>query len=355
MRKDPAIENRAVVWWLRVVAAFVVATLVVGGATRITDSGLSIVEWEPLLGVLPPLSHDAWIAAFEAYRQIPEYQIVNRGMSLEAFQFIYWWEWTHRLIARTIGLVFVVPLGVFWIRGMLPGWFKPWALLLLALGGLQGAIGWWMVSSGLAGSDRVDVSPYRLAIHLTLACIILALTVALSVRVAGRARVDRAPRGLVVAAAVLPFAILIQIALGGLVAGIDAGYASNTWPLMLGALVPDGLLALSPAWLNVFENPITVQFNHRMFAYAVVALVLWQLFAAARARVGRVGALALAAVVLLQTILGIALVVLEVPPVTAGVHQSMAAVFLWIAVWQATRLAAAPAPAADASFATRTA
>jgi cytochrome c oxidase assembly protein subunit 15 len=343
------IDNGAVVWWLRIVAAFVVATLIVGGATRITDSGLSIVEWAPIVGVIPPLTDAAWQAALEAYRQIPEYQLVNRGMSMGEFQFIYWWEWAHRALARTIGLVFVVPFAVFWLRGMLPGWFKPWGLLLLALGGLQGFVGWWMVSSGL--SDRVDVSQYRLATHLCLACVILMLTVALSVRLAGTAgRAAFAPRAVRVGALLLPLLLLVQVGLGALVAGIDAGLASDTWPLMMGEVVPPGLLALEPAWLNFFENPLTVQFTHRLTGYVVVAFALWHIVSAWRAGAERGTAAALLVLLSAQVVSGVGVVVWQVPATLAAVHQAVAAVTLWVAVAHAMHIAGpvrvgAPLPA----------
>lgn len=337
-------ENAAVVWWLRVVSLFVIATLVVGGATRLTDSGLSITEWEPLLGVIPPLTTEAWEAALELYRQIPEYQLINRGMSLGEFQSIYLWEWAHRLVARSIGLVFLLPFLVFWLRGRLPGWFKPWGVALLGLGGLQGVVGWWMVTSGL--TERVDVSQYRLAVHMTLACIILALTVWLAERLAGRGGTVAAPRGTRLVALAMPFLILAQIALGALVAGLDAGLASDTWPLMGGKLVPDGLALLTPGWLNAFENPLTVQFDHRMAGYlvAAAALVNWAL--ARRSGAGERGAGLLLALVLVQVGIGILVVVARVPLPLALLHQVTAAALLWIAVARATRLRAAPEPAA---------
>jgi len=338
------ITNPAIVWWLRIVAAMVVATLLVGGATRITDSGLSITEWAPILGVVPPMSEAAWLAALEAYRQIPEYQLVNRGMSMEAFQVIYWWEWGHRMIARAIGLVFVLPLVFFWVRGMLPAWFKPWAIVLLALGGLQGFVGWWMVSSGLV--DRVDVSQYRLAVHLLLACFILALTDWLSVRLSGRAGAVEAPPAVRLGAVLLAVALFVQIGLGALVAGIDAGLASDSWPLMAGALVPDGLAALSPAWLNAFENPLTVQFNHRVAGYLVVAIAAAHAATALRSGAGHRGAIALLVLVLTQAISGILVVVWQVPPLLAGTHQVTAALTLWVAVAHASLLLRAPSPAA---------
>jgi len=336
--------TEAIVWWLRVVATFVVATLVVGGATRITDSGLSITEWAPILGVIPPLSEAAWQDALAAYRQIPEYQLVNRGMSLDEFKVIYWWEWGHRMVARAIGLVFVLPLLWFWVRGRLPGWFKPWALILLALGGLQGFIGWWMVSSGLV--DRVDVSQYRLAVHLLMACLILSLTVWLSVRLSQTGGEIDAPRPVRAGAVLLAGTLFAQIGLGALVAGIDAGLASDSWPLMVGAIVPEGLWTLSPAWLNAFENPLTVQFNHRLAGYIVVGIALWHAWSAMRARAGRWGAAVLLALVVGQALSGIGVVVYHVPPMLAGLHQATAAITLWVAIGHATRLAGRTAPIA---------
>lgn len=340
-------ENRAVVWWLRVVAAAVVGTLIVGGATRITDSGLSITEWAPLLGVIPPLTDAGWEAALEAYRQIPEYQLINRGMSIAEFQWIYWWEWAHRLLARTIGLIFFVPFVWFWVRGQLPGWFKPWGVALLLLGGLQGAVGWWMVSSGLV--DRVDVSQYRLATHLLLACFILALTVWLSVRLAGRRGAQPVRRWVGWTAGLMAVAVFVQIGLGALVAGIDAGLASDTWPLMMGAFVPPGLDALAPAWLNSFENPLAVQFNHRMAGYAVLALALVHAALAWRAGEVRGPASAIALLTVAQMLIGIAVVVWRVPAPLAVLHQATAAVLLWLCVDHAARVRAAGAEARSAA------
>ncbi|MEM6761369.1 MAG: COX15/CtaA family protein [Pseudomonadota bacterium] len=336
-------SNTLPVWWLRVVAVFVVLTLAVGGATRLTDSGLSITQWEPILGVVPPLSEAAWQEALALYRQIPEYQLINKGMSLSEFQVIYLWEWGHRLVARTIGLVFVLHFAFFLVRRQLPGWFKPWGVLLLGLGGLQGFIGWWMVKSGL--TERVDVSQYRLAVHLTLACIILALTVWLSERLGGRAGTVAAPALVRMTAIALPFAILAQIALGALVAGIDAGLASDTWPLMFGEVIPPYMASMQPLWINWFENPLAVQFNHRVGGYLVLLLVAVHAAAAHRARIGGPVPAILLALVFAQAASGVAVVMLHVPPVLAGTHQVMAAVMLWVAVVHAARLAPTPARA----------
>ncbi|UOM33330.1 COX15/CtaA family protein [Acuticoccus sp. I52.16.1] len=331
-------SHASIVWWLRIVAAFVIATLVVGGGTRLTDSGLSITQWQPLVGVIPPLTEAGWREAFALYQQIPEYELVNHGMTLGEFQSIYFWEWAHRLVARSIGLVFAIPLAFFWARGMLPGWFKPWGLGLLALGGLQGAVGWWMVTSGL--TERVDVSQYRLAVHMTLACVILALAVWLSVRLAGRARCSPVAPGVATLSRLMPFLILGQISLGALVAGLDAGLASDEWPTMAGALIPEGLGLMDPWWINMFENPLTVQFDHRLMGYLVLVVALALAFVArgggAAGRTSR-----LAGLVLVQVAIGIATVVWHVPLPLALTHQFVAAVLLWLSVDNATRVVAA--------------
>ena len=267
-RAKTAANRRMIRGWLAVVSLAILALVLVGGATRLTDSGLSITEWKPIHGVIPPLSEVDWQAELELYRQIPEYQQINKGMSLPEFKVIYWWEWAHRLLARGVGVLFALPLAYFWLSGRLESGLKLPLLGILALGGLQGFIGWWMVASGLV--DRVDVSQYRLATHLTLAAVIFAAILWVS-RGLARYSGDRTPApSSSRTAGILVLMILVQIYLGGLVAGLDAGLAYNSWPLMDGALVPNGLLATTPAWLNLFENAKTVQFDHRMFGY-----VLW--------------------------------------------------------------------------------
>ncbi|RAH99545.1 heme A synthase [Acuticoccus sediminis] len=338
----PVRSHASIVWWLRIVAAFVIATLVVGGGTRLTDSGLSITLWQPIVGVIPPLTDSAWNEAFALYQKIPEYALVNHGMTLAEFKEIFFWEWAHRLVARSIGLVFAIPLAFFWIRGMLPGWFKPWAIGLLALGGLQGAVGWWMVTSGL--TERVDVSQYRLAIHMTLACVILSLAVWLSVRLGGKARRTVVPGGVAAVSKVLPFLVLAQIFLGALVAGLDAGLASDEWPTMAGALIPDGLGLMHPWWINAFENPLTVQFDHRVAGY-ILWIVTLGLALAARRTGAAARTTALAAIVTVQAAIGITVVLLHVPVHLALTHQFVAAILLWVAVDNAARVAAAAAPA----------
>ncbi len=338
----PAVLHRrgenAVRAWLWTVAALIIVMVVVGGATRLTQSGLSITEWKPIHGVIPPLNAAEWQEEFEKYKQIPEYQQINKGMSLSDFQYIFWWEWSHRLLGRVIGVVFLVPFIAFAAAGYIRRDMLPRIGALFVLGGLQGAVGWWMVASGLV--ERTDVSQYRLATHLTLACFILAATVwiAESFR-STRSRLAEA-HGLVVGTRVLVFALLAQIFLGGLVAGLDAGYVYNTWPLMEGKLIPDGLLFQSPWWVNFFENHLTVQFVHRMGAYAVLAIALVHAFQARcdalDPGVERRAAI-VAGLVLLQAALGIATLLTVVDLHLALTHQFLAAVVLTVATVHARR------------------
>ncbi len=221
--------------WLYVVAAMIVAMVVVGGATRLTESGLSITEWKPVTGVLPPLSEAQWQAEFDKYKTIPQYEILNKGMGLESFKTIFWWEWAHRLLGRVIGFVFLLPFLYFAMRGLIRGALLGKCLVLFLLGGMQGAIGWWMVASGL--TERTSVSQYRLAVHLTMACIILAAVVYVG-RSLTAARLQALPPALRAGAFALVGLVVLQIFAGGVVAGLDAGMSFNTCPLMDGALIP---------------------------------------------------------------------------------------------------------------------
>lgn len=325
--------------WLYVVLLVLFALVVVGGATRLTESGLSITEWKPVMGVLPPLTEEAWEVELEKYRQIPEYQLINKGMSMDDFKTIYWWEWGHRLLARGVGLVFALPLAFFWLSGRLEGHLKPKLVALLALGGLQGAIGWWMVASGLV--DRTDVSQYRLATHLTLACVIFAATMVVA---RGLAPHTAAPSkdGTRTFALVLMLLVLVQIYLGGLVAGLNAGLAYNTWPLMDGAIVPDGLFIQRPWWINFFENAKTVQFVHRVGGYVLFAAALWHMIQARREEPGTTHArraLVLLHLMLVQAAIGVTTLLLEVQIGWALLHQAFALVVLGFAAahWRGTR------------------
>ena len=328
-------HRRAIRLWLYCVAALVVVMVVVGGATRLTDSGLSIVEWRPVTGTLPPLSHADWMSEFDKYKTSSEYEIVNKGMTLDEFKRIYWWEWGHRFLGRIIGLAFALPLAVFWFLGALrPGY--PLKLAgVLALGGLQGAIGWYMVKSGLV--DRVDVSQYRLALHLTVAFLILALVVWIAFDLGVPEHESAANK---VKLKTLPLlivgAIFLQVVLGAFVASLKGGLVYNTWPTMGGTLFPYDLMAIDPWWHNPFENPVMAQFNHRLIAYLVVVLVsveAWRTFASQKAtQEACVSAGWLLAGVLGQAALGI-WTLLEAVPLSLGIaHQSCAAILLIIAM-----------------------
>jgi heme a synthase len=331
--RDVAANRRLIRFWLYGVMLVLFALVLVGGATRLTDSGLSITEWKPIHGVIPPLSEAQWQEELEKYRQIPEYQQVNKGMSLAEFKVIYWWEWAHRLLARGVGVVFAVPLFVFWAMGRIEPHLKPKLLGLLALGGLQGFIGWWMVSSGL--TERTDVSQYRLATHLTIAALIFAGLMAvargLAPHSAGPAA-NATRRG----AGWIALIVLAQIYLGGLVAGLDAGLTYATWPLMDDSIIPSGLFDLSPWWINLFENPLTVQFVHRGMAYLLFAVVIihalrtWTREGGDSTHAHR--ALVLVALVTMQAIIGISTLLMLVPLHMALMHQGMGFILLGFAV-----------------------
>ncbi|MEX6505647.1 COX15/CtaA family protein [Jiella sp. M17.18] len=320
----PASRGRsAVKIWLYAVALFIFALVLVGGATRLTESGLSITEWKPIHGVIPPLTTAEWQEEFARYRQIPQYKEMNEGMTLSGFKSIFWWEWTHRLLARGVGFVFAIPLLFFWLTGRLEPFLKPRLLGILALGGLQGAIGWWMVASGL--SVRTEVSQYRLATHLTLACIIFTATLWVA-RGLARPRTEAPPsRGSAYVGGLIVLLALVQIYMGGLVAGLRAGYTFNTWPLMDGQIVPDGLLVMHPAWRNFFENVMTVQFMHRCGAYLLFIVTGLHAVAAYVQAPGTRharGALILFLVVTAQACIGISTLLLAVPLDLALLHQA---------------------------------
>jgi cytochrome c oxidase assembly protein subunit 15 len=327
--------------WLWIMAALVVLMVLVGGATRLTDSGLSITEWRPVTGILPPLTQVQWLAEFEKYRQIPQYELINKGMNLEAFKTIYWWEWGHRFLGRLIGFAFFIPLVWFTLRGYVErglGW-RLWGLL--ALGGLQGAIGWLMVASGLK-PGMIAVAPVKLTLHLTLACVILAalIWVAVSLKPRTLSGHDRRLAGPALLLAVL---VLVQIALGALVAGNDAGLVYNTWPLMDGYLVPpaDRLFFREPWVENFVDSHILVQFNHRIGAYLLLAVALWHAVAAHRMAPGSAAARrarVIAGLVVVQAGLGIATLLLAVPLWAGLAHQGLAVVLLAMAFVHARAL-----------------
>jgi len=340
-KSAPTSPYRAVRWWLISVAALIALMVLVGGATRLTESGLSIVEWKPVTGSVPPLSEVQWTDAFEAYKKIPQYRELNAGMSLSEFKQIFWWEWSHRLLGRFIGVAYLLPFLFFLWRGGLSADLKRRLWLLFALGGLQGAVGWWMVASGL--SERVEVSQYRLATHLVLALLIFAGIVWTVRRLTDRPRLW-VPIRLRFTSALLVIVTFIQIYFGALVAGLRAGRAYNTWPQIDGAFIPspERLWFETPWWRNMFDNVLTVQFEHRMTAYLLFTLAVLHAIDAMRSRAGSAarGALWLLAAVSLQAVLGIFTLLNQVPIDLALSHQAVAIVVLTLAVVQAERLAA---------------
>jgi heme a synthase len=325
--------------WLFGVAALVLAMAMIGAATRLTESGLSMVRWEPL-NVFPPTNEQAWLAELEAYRASPQYQQVNRGMSLDAFKAIFWWEFIHRQMGRLIGLAFALPLLYFALTRQIPKGFGKRLLGLLALGGLQGGIGWWMVASGLVNEPAV--SHYRLTVHLCLALLIFALLIWTALDLISTQGQQGPSKGgdrrLKSMSAAMLGVLSVQIILGGFVAGLDAGFAFNSWPLMGDKFMPDETWALEPWFANVHANPVTVQFLHRLLAYLLVGHGL-ALAARAWRLGGRLGdaplqrlGLALALVVVAQTLLGIFTVVYGVPVWLGTAHQGGAIVLLGVSV-----------------------
>jgi cytochrome c oxidase assembly protein subunit 15 len=352
-------SRRAVGVWLLAIAAIILAMITVGGLTRITGSGLSITEWDPVVGVLPPLNDAQWHEAFAKYQRIPQYIHENAGMGLAAFKGIFWWEWAHRLLGRLLGVLFLVPFLWFAWTGAIRRTEWPRMVVLFALGGLQGFVGWWMVQSGL--ETRVSVSQYRLAIHLGVALILLVAIVWTALeyirlpsppRRWGRgqgegvatAELVAAPpspqpspplRGGEGGALVIAALIYIQMLLGALVAGLHAGLLYNTWPSMDGRLMPEDAFAQRPWWINFFENPGTAQFDHRIGAYlvAVSVFALWWRERGRLQGLARVSGNALLHLTLFQVALGIATLLLQAPEMLAAAHQLTAALLLCTAVW----------------------
>lgn len=329
----PAPRPVALAGWLLTIAALVFAMVVVGGITRLTESGLSITQWKPITGAIPPLTHEQWMEAFRLYQQIPEYQQINHGMSLADFQFIFFWEWVHRLLGRLIGIAFALPLLWFAWKRAIPAGYGLRLVALLALGGLQGAIGWWMVKSGL--SQRTDVSHYRLAVHLLTALFIMGglIWTALDLLMRARSRSTRPAvlRPLALAALLVLF---VQLMFGAFTAGLDAGYVSNTWPLMNDHFIPEGIERLGSLWATVSSDPYLVHFIHRWWAWAAAALLI--ILARAAKKVGQRGAsIAINASVGTQIALGIATVVSGIALPLAVLHQAVGALVVASATWGA--------------------
>jgi heme a synthase len=331
-----AIEARGLRSWLLFLILLVFAMVMVGGATRLTESGLSITEWNLVTGTVPPLDDAGWQTEFDLYKESPQYALSNRGMSLSAFKTIYWWEWAHRELGRFIGLVYIA--GFLWFVGRRSG--PPRTGLILAsvgiLLGAQGVVGWIMVASGLK-PGMTAVAPLKLTLHLMLASLLFASLIALFVRLGGAIREPVSPTRQWAGRILVALAFL-QVALGGLVAGHNAGLISDTWPLMHGKIIPDGLGFMDPFWVNIFNNLTTIQFDHRLGAYLLAAAILTYAFRMVRRgyRAARSRALLMALLVLLQMGVGIATLIQAVPTGLALAHQAIAMILLFVLVWNAS-------------------
>lgn len=317
--------------WLILIGLMVYAMILIGGATRLTDSGLSITEWEPIKGALPPFGDAAWLAEFEKYKQTAEFQQQNYNMSLSEFQYIYWWEWGHRLFGRLIGLVAIA--GFIWFAAK--RWMsRKWVVRLgslIALGGLQGAIGWWMVASGIGETDRLDVAPYRLMTHFGLALLIVAITAWYWLDLGEQRRVPANQRLRVTAMALL-ILTSIQMLSGALVAGLDAGRTYTDWPLMAGELIPAHYLEGELGLRSLFEGRAATQFNHRFFAYTLWALALFGAYRARGSALAR-GFSLVAGLITAQALWGIITLINAAPLPVALVHQGLGVVVLLSTVW----------------------
>ena len=322
-------RSRSIENWLIFMILLVAAMIVVGGATRLTNSGLSITEWAPIRGALPPLSTEAWLAEFEKYKQIPEFEAEHPDMDLAGFKFIYFWEWSHRQLGRFIGLAFLLPYLWFFAKGKLTQGHR-WKFFVVAcLIGLQGGIGWWMVYSGLQG-DRVDVSQYRLAIHLGMAFIILGVLYWLykNQRAEWEIAKYQYGRGRTVLLAGLVF---LQIIGGAFMAGTHSGRTYNEWPLMDGDFIPQGYAVQSPIWRNIFENPAAIQFNHRTLAYIVLAVALWVWVSFRKNKTIRPAMMVFGGLLLWQVLLGI-WTLLSVAPLNLSLLHQFSSILVFLAV-----------------------
>jgi heme a synthase len=336
--KQVRTTHQSVKTWLYWVASMVFIMVLIGGATRLTDSGLSITEWQPLLGALPPMGDADWNLFFEKYKQTTEFKVQNSWMQLRDFKWIFWWEWGHRMFGRLIGLAFVVPFLYFLVRGRIAARLIPWFIVLLLLGAAQGGLGWYMVKSGLA--DRTDVSQYRLAAHLATASLLFASILWVAMGIGLKSVLPKTIEQFT--AIMLLLLILAQISFGGFVAGLDAGEASQTWPKMEGAWIPENLWPMQPAWRNVFETALTVQFVHRVMAYATLLLAAihaWRAF--------NLPSIILAYAVFTQAFIGIIMLILHLPIGLALTHQAIALVVLAFAVRNVHRQVSRPVPVPD--------
>jgi cytochrome c oxidase assembly protein subunit 15 len=326
-------SRRAVGLWLLAVALVILGMVTIGGLTRLTGSGLSITQWQPIMGALPPLNDAQWADAFARYRQIPQYIVENRGMTLEAFKGIFWWEWTHRFLGRLLGFIFFIPFVWFAAVGAIKRSDWPRMLLLFVLGGLQGFIGWWMVTSGL--ETRLSVSQYRLAIHLGAALLLLVAILWIALEyLRGDSGKGDAKRGFAFAGLVY-----FQMLLGALVAGLHAGLVYNTWPDMNGHVFPESPFFVAPWWINFFENDGLAQFDHRIGAYLVAAFAAFVYVRGIKlSGYAKTSAKLVAAITAFQIFLGIATLLMQAPEALAALHQVTAACLLSAAVWHAFEL-----------------
>ena len=343
--------DKSVGIWLLVIALLIAAMVVVGGLTRLTGSGLSITEWHPVTGMLPPMSDAAWQAEFAKYQGTPQYALLNKGMGLASFQTIYWWEWTHRLLGRVLGAVFLLPFLYFLWTRRIDRALVPRLVVIFLLGAAQGLLGWWMVKSGLE-PHRVAVSQYRLAAHLGLAVALFGFVLWTALEVLGARRTS-----ITALARFRPWAfalaalIFIQMLLGAFMAGLNAGRAFDTWPTYGGTWIPPGLYDLSPWWINHFENPALVHFQHRMVGYDIAIFVVWLFVVLHRAGADkpvRMAAVHVLALTALQIALGVLTVIGGVPLALAAVHQIAALALFGSVVW----LTYAIAPSASHSLGT---
>lgn len=335
-------SNRAIAIWLFVVAALIFSMVILGGVTRLTRSGLSMVKWEPIMGIMPPMSQKQWQQTFDKYKQFPEYKKINREMGVEEFKSIFWFEYTHRLLGRTIGLAFLIPFLVFLARRKIRKSYVTKFVIMFVLGGLQGLLGWYMVKSGLV--NKPHVSQYRLTAHLTAAIAIYGyiLWVAWGLILPKLSPPPVVLKKVRVYAIGITTLILLMIMSGGFVAGTKAGLAYNTFPTMNGYWIPGGLYALQPWWINWFENATTIQFNHRMIAWLLMACIPAFWFYATRVVQDsqlRLGLHLLLAMLAIQVTLGIATLLFAVPVALGAAHQAGALCLLTIALYINRRLA----------------
>lgn len=328
MKNENTKDFNNVALWLLTIVFMVFLMVIVGGATRLTESGLSIVTWKPITGMFPPLSEADWLAEFSSYKESPQYKIENLGMSLEAFKGIFWWEWGHRLLGRMIGFVFLVPMLWFWVKNQIPQGYKPRLILLFILGGAQGLLGWYMVKSGLI--DEPAVSHYRLTAHLSLALVILAYALWLALDLL-KPVATKTSKALKILTHITMTVLILQILLGGLVAGLKAGFIFNTWPLMGDSFIPEYLLGYDPWYRSFIDSAVTTQFDHRIGAYLLIilgAMLVWKSRDNEVSKPVKTATLLTASIILGQTILGILALINEVPVSLGTAHQGGGAVTL---------------------------